>query len=55
MNDAEFAELAAWIAEAGLAGAEEKAMLAGFCERMLRLRASARPRLGLRRHAASDL
>jgi adenylate cyclase len=34
MNDAEFAELAAWIAEAGLAGAEEKAMLAGFCERL---------------------
>lgn len=33
MQDAEFAELAAWIAEAGLAGAEEKAMLAGFCER----------------------
>jgi adenylate cyclase len=34
MNDAEFTELAAWIAEGGLAGAEEKAMLSGFCEQV---------------------
>ena len=34
MNDAEFAKIASWIAESGLAGISEKAMLAGFCERL---------------------
>jgi adenylate cyclase len=34
MNDSQFAELAAWITQAGLAGADEDALLAGFCERM---------------------
>jgi len=34
MNDAEFAKIAAWIAESGLAGISEKAMLSGFCERL---------------------
>ena len=34
MNDAEFAKIASWIAELGLAGISEKVMLAGFCERM---------------------
>jgi adenylate cyclase len=33
MDDAQFAELSAWIAEAGLAGRSETAILAGFCER----------------------
>jgi adenylate cyclase len=33
MDDAQFAELSAWIAEAGLAGQSETAILAGFCER----------------------
>ncbi len=33
MNDTQFAELVAWIAEAGLAGKDESAMVAGFCER----------------------
>jgi adenylate cyclase len=32
MNDAQFTQLAAWIAEAGLAGQDEGATLAGFCE-----------------------
>jgi adenylate cyclase len=34
MNHTQFAELAAWITEAGLAGKEEKALVAGFCERL---------------------
>jgi adenylate cyclase len=34
MNDKQFAEFAAWITQAGLAGAEEVALLTGFCERM---------------------
>ena len=33
MNDAQFAELAAWITEAGLAGQDETVTLTGFCER----------------------
>ena len=33
MNKAQFAELSAWITEAGLAGQSETAILAGFCER----------------------
>jgi adenylate cyclase len=33
MDDAQFAELAAWIAEAGLAGETETAMVTGFCTR----------------------
>ena len=33
MNDAQLADLAAWISEAGLAGLSEPAMLTGFCER----------------------
>jgi adenylate cyclase len=33
MNDAQFAELAAWITEAGLAGQNETTTLTGFCER----------------------
>ena len=33
MDDAQFAELAAWIAEAGLAGESETAMVTGFCTR----------------------
>ena len=35
MNDAEFAELAAWITEAGLSGQAETAMLEGICDRAL--------------------
>jgi hypothetical protein len=34
MNDAQFAALAAWITDAGLAGESEIATLAGFCERV---------------------
>jgi adenylate cyclase len=37
MDDAEFAEFAAWITQAGLAGESEDAMLAGFCERQVEL------------------
>lgn len=33
MDDAQFAELAGWITQAGLAGQSETAILAGFCER----------------------
>ena len=33
MNDTQFAELVAWITEAGLAGKDENAMMTGFCER----------------------
>jgi adenylate cyclase len=33
MNNAQFAELAAWITEAGLAGQNETTTLTGFCER----------------------
>ena len=33
MDDTQFAELAAWIAEAGLAGETETAMVTGFCTR----------------------
>jgi adenylate cyclase len=33
MDDAQFAELSAWITEAELAGQNETAMLTGFCER----------------------
>ncbi|HEV8343702.1 MAG TPA: adenylate/guanylate cyclase domain-containing protein [Candidatus Binatia bacterium] len=35
MDNAQFAELAAWITEAGLAGQTETATLEGFCERAL--------------------
>jgi adenylate cyclase len=35
MDDREFAELSAWIAEAGLAGRSESAILAGFCDRLV--------------------
>jgi adenylate cyclase len=37
MNNAQFAELASWITEAGLAGQTETAILAGFCEREVAL------------------
>ena len=33
MDNAQFAEIAAWITEAGLAGQSETAALTGFCER----------------------
>ncbi len=33
MNDTQFAELVAWITEAGLAGKDENALVTGFCER----------------------
>ena len=33
MNDAQFAELVAWIAEEGLAGEEEPELVSGFCTR----------------------
>src|ERR1700677_1549907 len=35
MTETEIAELAAWIAEVGLKGRAETAMVAGFCERLL--------------------
>lgn len=35
MNDTQFAELAAWTAAAGLAGAAEPDLLGGFCERLV--------------------
>src|SRR5208282_4603722 len=35
MNDAQFAELAAWIAAAGLAGEAEPDMVGGFAERLV--------------------
>ena len=35
MTEAEIAETAAWIAEAGLAGALETAVVAGFCDRVV--------------------
>jgi adenylate cyclase len=37
MNETAIAELAAWIAEAGLAGKTETALVEGFCERALAL------------------
>jgi adenylate cyclase len=33
MNDARFADIAAWLTQAGLAGESEAAILTGFCER----------------------
>jgi adenylate cyclase len=33
MDDAQFAELVAWIAEEGLAGEEEPELVSGFCTR----------------------
>src|SRR5450755_3831450 len=33
MNEAQFAELSAWITEVGLAGHPETEMMAGFCDR----------------------
>jgi adenylate cyclase len=33
MNDTQFAEVIAWITQAGLVGKDESAMVAGFCER----------------------
>jgi len=35
MTEAEIAEIAAWIAEAGLAGQAETAIVAGFCDRVV--------------------
>jgi len=35
MDDNEFADLPAWITEAGLAGQSESAILAGFCDRLV--------------------
>src|ERR1700738_4292138 len=35
MTEAEIAEIAAWIVEAGLAGQPETALVAGFCDRVL--------------------
>ena len=35
MTETEIAELAAWIAEVGLKGRPEIAMVAGFCERLV--------------------
>jgi adenylate cyclase len=37
MERDQFAQLAAWITEAGLAGLDETATLTGFCERLLAL------------------
>ena len=37
MDDAQFVELSAWLAEAGLAGWTETTTLKGFCERVLAL------------------
>jgi adenylate cyclase len=37
MTERDFAALVAWIAEAGLAGRSETAMVAGFCDRLLAL------------------
>ncbi len=37
MDDTQFAELAGWIAEAGLAGESETAMVSGFCARVAAL------------------
>jgi adenylate cyclase len=37
MNDAQVAELSAWVTEAGLAGQPETAMVTGFCERLVAL------------------
>jgi adenylate cyclase len=37
MDDRQFAEVAAWIAAVGLEGRDERAMLAGFCERVVAL------------------
>ena len=37
MNDAPFVQLAAWIAEAGLAGHSETATLEGVCDRAVPL------------------
>jgi adenylate cyclase len=37
MTDAEIAELASWIAEAGLAGRPETTVVAGFCDRVVAL------------------
>ena len=37
MDNDQFADLAAWITEAGLAGQSESAILAGFCEREVAL------------------
>ena len=34
MKHSDFAEIAAWITQAGLEGAEEAALLAGFCDRL---------------------
>jgi adenylate cyclase len=34
MDEKHFADLAAWVAEAGLAGQSETALLSGFCERL---------------------
>ena len=52
MNDAQFAELAAWIAAVGLAGEGEPKMVAGFC---MRARFAAGARLGADRYPASAL
>ncbi len=35
MTEAEFVEIAAWIAEAGLAGLGETEIVAGFCDRVV--------------------
>jgi adenylate cyclase len=37
MTDLEFADVVAWIAEAGLAGQSETAIVAGFCDRLVTL------------------
>ena len=37
MDDGQFAQLAGWIAKAGLAGHSETAMVSGFCERIVAL------------------
>jgi adenylate cyclase len=37
MNDAQFAEIAAWISNAGLAGLDETAMVTEFCRRVVAL------------------
>ena len=44
MNDTQFAELAAWIAAAGLAGEAEPDLVGGFCERLVAIGFAAHPR-----------
>ena len=53
MNEAFFAELSAWLTQAGLAGTAETDIVNGFCDRCVAGRTAARPRPCVHRHAAS--